>query len=140
MEIKTMERFDIEALKRLYKSVNWTVYLEKPARFREMFARSLEVLGAYENDELIGIVRVVGDNAHILYIQDIIVEPKHQRQGIGTKLFEEILSRYAHVRQKVLLTDSDDTRSHAFYKKLGFHETAEKGIACFLRFDKDNRL
>jgi len=139
MQIKLMETFDIDALKRLYKSVHWTVYLDSPSRFKEMFKRSLCVLGAYEGEELVGLVRVVGDNAHILYIQDIIVDPAHQRKGIGTKLFEEVLSRFAHVRQKVLMTDLEDVRAHAFYKKFGFHETTEKGVTCFVRFDKSAR-
>ena len=39
---------------------------------RAGFNNSLLVLGAYEQDELLGIIRVVGDGATIILIQDIL--------------------------------------------------------------------
>ena len=37
----------------------------------------------YDTDKLIGTGRVVGDGAMYFYIQDIIVAPSYQKQGIG---------------------------------------------------------
>ena len=37
----------------------------------------------YDTDKLIGTGRVVGDGAMYFYIQDIIVTPSYQKQGIG---------------------------------------------------------
>ena len=36
------------------------------------YKNSLLVLAAYENEELLGIVRVVGDGATIILVQDIL--------------------------------------------------------------------
>lgn len=44
------------------------------------------VLAAYEGEELIGIIRTVGDGATIVFIQDILVYPNKQRHGVGTAL------------------------------------------------------
>ena len=59
-----------------------------------------------------------------MYIQDILVSPLHQGNGIGKALVKEILLRYKHVRQKVLLTDDRPERLR-FYTSLGFANTRE---------------
>jgi ribosomal protein S18 acetylase RimI-like enzyme len=61
----------------------------------------LTLLGAYGENDLVGIIRVVGDGHSIVYIQDIIVRPNHQRNGIGSiLLLKKVLSMYSHVYQK----------------------------------------
>ena len=79
----------------LYESVGWANYVEHPQRLREGYKNSLCVLAAYKDTELVGILRAVGDNATILFIQDIIVLPKYQRMGIGTKLIKSVMVIYA---------------------------------------------
>jgi len=74
------------------------------------------------NDMLIGIIRCVSDDVSSVYIQDIIVHPNHQNQGIGRELMERVLKRFDHVRQKVLLTDDQPGQLH-FYASLGFQNT-----------------
>lgn len=45
---------------------------------------SLYHVCVYENEQLIGMGRVVGDMAMYFYIQDVVVDPDFQQQGIGT--------------------------------------------------------
>ena len=135
MDIKRMETFDFEALKSLYRINRWDAYLKDMTLFRRMFEQSTAVFGAYEADELIGLVRVLSDDAHILYIQDIMVHPDHLRKGIGKALMDHVLNHFEHVRQKVLLTDGDAHSAHAFYRRFGFKEVSEKGLTSFVRFD-----
>lgn len=82
---------------------------------RAGFEHSLLTLAAYEGDELLGILRAVGDGTIIVYIQDIPVFPEHRRKGVGTTLLREALERFKEVRQIVLLTD-DTPETAAFYK------------------------
>ncbi|TMP04004.1 GNAT family N-acetyltransferase [Pseudoalteromonas sp. S3178] len=44
---------------------------------------SLYWVTVYDTDKLIGTGRVIGDGAMYFYIQDIIVAPSYQKQGIG---------------------------------------------------------
>jgi len=44
---------------------------------------SLFWVTVYDTDKLIGTGRVVGDSAMYFYIQDVIVAPSYQKQGIG---------------------------------------------------------
>ena len=96
------------------------------------YKNSLLVLAAYENEELLGIVRVVGDGYTIIWIQDILVFPSKQRQGIGTALLKAVLNKYPDVRQIELATDNTP-ETIAFYKSLGFSEFSEIGCCGFMR-------
>lgn len=96
------------------------------------FEHSLLVLAAYENEELVGILRAVGDGYTIVFIQDILVKPAHQHRGIGSCLVEEVLKTFSNVRQIELATDNT-TKTCAFYKSLGFSELSELGCCGFMR-------
>ncbi|MBQ1709880.1 MAG: GNAT family N-acetyltransferase, partial [Treponema sp.] len=61
---------------------------------RHGFEHSLLLLAAYENDDLLGIVRAVGDGFTVVFIQDILVFPEKQRQGVGTALLKAVLEWY----------------------------------------------
>ena len=96
------------------------------------YKNSLLVLAAYENDELLGIIRVVGDGFTIVFIQDILVFPSAQRKGVGTALLKAVLERYPDVRQIELTTDNTP-KTVDFYKSLGFSELSEIGCCGFMR-------
>ena len=89
-------------------------------------------LAAYEGDQLLGIIRTVGDGHTIVFVQDILVFPEHQRKGIGTALLQAILDRYSHVRQIELATDNTP-KTITFYKSMGFREMFEIGCCGFMR-------
>ena len=71
--------------------------------------------------DLVGLARAISDDVSICYLQDILVSPHQQRAGIGQALISNIMERYVHVRQKVLLTD-DEPGQRAFYQSSGFTE------------------
>ena len=109
----------LEALLELYASVGWTAYTREPQTLERAFTGATYVVGAWEADELVGVCRALSDDASILYVQDILVDPDHQRRGVGRALLERVLERYSHCRQKVLMTD-DRPEQKAFYEALGF--------------------
>lgn len=127
-EIKDYNEVDILEL---YQSVGWTNYTDKPKMLKESFKNSLYVVGAYDEKQLVGLIRVVGDGHSIIYIQDILVLPNYQRQGLGRILINRVLEKYVDVYQKVLLTD-DQEKVIAFYKSLGFERTSDIGVLSFI--------
>ena len=70
-KIKEYKNYNADEILSLYKDAGWISYTEKPQMLKEAYEKSFCVLGAYEEDKLIGIIRAVGDGASILYIQDI---------------------------------------------------------------------
>ena len=73
----------------LYKEAGWIAYLGDPDQLARAFRTSLCVLGAFQDDRLIGFIRCVGDGEHIVYVQDLIVGRAYRRQGIGRILLRK---------------------------------------------------
>ena len=132
MEIREYVDFNIDEIKHLYSEVGWSAYTENMPALEQGYKNSMLVLAAYEDDELLGIIRAVGDGFTIVFIQDILVFPEKQRQGVGTVLLKAVLDRYSDVRQIELATDNTP-KTVAFYKSLGFSEYSEIGCCGFMR-------
>ena len=132
MIIREYTEYREEEILRLYSEVGWTAYTETPLLLKQGYKNSLLVLAAYENDELLGVIRAVGDGCTIVFIQDLLVFPAWQRQGVGTALMRAVLDRYQHVRQIELTTDCTE-KTVAFYKSLGFSEFSAIGCCGFMR-------
>ena len=95
--------------------------------------RSLFLLGAFEEETLVGFIRCVGDGEHILYVQDLLVSAACRRQGIGQTLLRWTMERYSGVRMFTLVTDASDRNSNAFYTAMGLRPYSEAGIAGYQR-------
>lgn len=132
MQIREYHTYNETAILELYSSVGWTAYTDHPETLKRGFEKSLWVLGAYEDDTLVGILRAVGDGETVVFIQDILVKPDYQRRGIGTALLKQALSRYARVRQIQLATDNTE-KTKAFYRSCGFRELSEIGCCGFMK-------
>ena len=102
----------------LYSSVGWTAYTKDPELLCQAIKSSSFVVSAWSKDgKLVGLARTVSDDATICYLQDILVHPDLQRSGVGRALFGQVVERYQHVRQTVLITD-DEPRQRAFYESM----------------------
>lgn len=127
VEFADDEVVPIQELVELYESVNWLLYATDPDGLARAVDRSTYVVTARDLDgNLIGLARCLSDDVSILYVQDVLVHPDQQRRGIGRFLVLVILERFAHVRQKVLLTD-DEPRQSTFYESLGFENLRDFG-------------
>ena len=113
-------QLDFAAVLDLYASVSWSNYTNHPRRLEQAFHQSLFVMAAYDDDEeLVGLIRAVGDGLTIVFIQDLLVYPLYQRQGIGRSLLQQTLERFKDVYQIQLATEQSD-KNLAFYRELGF--------------------
>lgn len=132
MEIREYGEYKENEIQRLYTEVGWTAYTENMSVLEQGYKNSLLVLAAYENGELLGIIRCVGDGFTIVFVQDILVFPKKQHQGIGTALLKAVLKKYPNVRQIELAIDNTPKNVN-FYKSLGFSDFSEVGCCGFMR-------
>ena len=130
--VKEYSTYNEEEILNLYQSVGWLNYVNQPEMLKNAYANSLRIFGAYENEKLLGIIRVVGDGHSIVFIQDIVVLPEYQRHGIGTALLKKVLDTYAYVYQKTLLTDNTE-KTILFYKSLGFQMDTEIECRAFMK-------
>lgn len=130
MEYRRLNASDMGSVKRLYEEAGWTAYLKDGAKLNRAWEKSLFSLGAFEGGELVGFIRCLGDGEHTVLIQDLLVEEKHQRKGIGGKLMRSVFEEYRDVRQIFAVTDADSPAVR-FYRALGLHEFEKGGLLAF---------
>jgi hypothetical protein len=128
--LKEYTGYNEEEILGLYARLGWTNYTDKPEMLKNAYLNSLKIYGAYVDDKLIGIIRVVGDGYSVIFIQDLLVHLEFQRKGVGTLLLKKVLCEYDSVYQKHLITE-DTEKTILFYKSLGFVDNSEIGCKAF---------
>ena len=129
---KTNDAISFEEILPLYEAVGWSNYTSNPTMLQNALEHSLFLISARDEDgKLVGFLRAVGDGYSILYIQDIIVLPEYQRQGIGTQLLRQTLEHFKEDYQIILTTDSE-LKTIAFYEANGFTALSKYGCTSFM--------
>ncbi|OIK13652.1 GNAT family N-acetyltransferase [Bacillus sp. MUM 13] len=132
MTFNYSKKLNREHLERLYNDVQWHAYTQDSDMLQQAIEQSLDVISAWKDEELVGLIRVVGDGLSIIYIQDILVLKAFQNQGIASQLMQQVLEKYTHVRQKVLLTEEASDVRH-FYEKNGFQSCDKGSLVAFAK-------
>ncbi|WP_461225893.1 GNAT family N-acetyltransferase [Lacticaseibacillus suihuaensis] len=114
----------------LYAKVGWTAYLADPANTLAALTAST-VLWATAGATLCGLVRAVTDHRTILYVQDLLVAPDWQRQGIGSALLSRLRAAEPRPGQVVLLAD-DTAVARQFYLAAGFTAAGQAAEVAFI--------
>ena len=109
----------IDDVLHLYQAVGWTNYTNQPQMLEQSLAHSLAICVARDDEEIVGLVRLVGDGFSSVFIQDLIVLPSYQRQGIGSALMKEALGDYKDAYQVQLVTEETE-KNVGFYRSMGF--------------------
>ena len=111
--------FSIDDVLHLYQAVGWTNYTNHPQMLEQALSHSLATYLARDGEEIVGLVRLVGDGFSSVFVQDLIVLPSYQRQGIGSNLMKEALADYKDAYQIQLATEQIE-KNLGFYRSLGF--------------------
>ena len=109
----------IEDVLHLYQAVSWTNYTNQPQMLAQALTHSLAIYLARDGEKIVGLVRLVGDGFSSVFVQDLIVLPSYQRQGIGSNLMKEALADYKDAYQIQLATELTE-KNLGFYRSLGF--------------------
>ena len=117
--IKKQEIVKLEDVLHLYQAVGWTNYTHQPEMLEQALSHSLAIYVALDGDTVVGLIRLVGDGFSSVFVQDLIVLPSYQRQGIGSSLMKEALKDYKDAYQVQLVTEETE-RTLEFYRFMGF--------------------
>ena len=109
----------IDDVLHLYQAVGWTNYTNQPQMLEQALSHSLTTYLARDGEEIVGLVRLVGDGFSSVFVQDLIVLPSYQRQGIGSNLMKKSLADYKDTYQVQLATEQTE-KTLEFYRSLGF--------------------
>ena len=109
----------IDDVLHLYQAVGWTNYTNQPQMLAQALTHSLSIYLARDGEKIVGLVRLIGDGFSSVFVQDLIVLPTYQRQGIGSTLMKQALSDYKDTYQIQLATEESE-KTLGFYRSLGF--------------------
>lgn len=133
IEYKEFDAKLLEQVKDIYAKEQWTAYLGDDEKLKKAFDNSLYILGAFDGHNLVGFIRCVGDGAHILLVQDLIVRPEFKKRGIGTMLFRSVWDKYSNVRMFHVVTDLEDAVDNHFYQSFGMKKLVEGHMVSYFR-------
>ncbi|MBL7789683.1 MAG: GNAT family N-acetyltransferase [Chitinophagales bacterium] len=116
----------------LYSDAGWTNYTKYMPKLMRGIANSLDVLSAWDDEKLVGLIRTIGDQETIIYIQDILVLKDYKRQGVGRQLMKHIFDKNQDVRQIIQLTDSEPEQKN-FYESMGMEDCHTSNLKAYRR-------
>ena len=122
----------------LRAAVGWGVYEE--GVIERSLPSTLYSLCAFVDGDLAGMARIIGDGGMVYYIQDVIVLPAYQRQGIGAQMMDRVMAYIrAYASHNTIIGLMAACGKEPFYEKYGFtHRPTERlgaGMTMFWRED-----
>ena len=117
--VKKQEIVKLEDVLHLYQAVGWSNYTYQPEMLEKALSHSLAIYVALDGDAVVGLIRLVGDGFSSVLVQDLIVLPSYQRQGIGSALMKQALEDFKEVYQVQLATEQTE-KNVGFYRSMGF--------------------
>ena len=96
------------------------------------FQRGIILKAEDDGGNIIGSVRAYQEDGTV-YIGKLMVHPKMQKKGIGTKLLLEIENEYPNQRYE-LFTSTKSVSNIGLYEKLGYKIFKEEAVSQDLQF------
>ncbi|SEN89990.1 Acetyltransferase (GNAT) domain-containing protein [Amphibacillus marinus] len=86
----------------------------------------------YDQDQLIGLGRIIGDGGTVFQIVDVVVKPDYQGKGLGKTIMKELtvyLDHHTYVGSYVSLIA--DVPADRLYQQFGFNYTAPRSQGMY---------
>lgn len=115
-KIPTVEEYNY-----LNEKVGWGKRNEEVVK--EALKNTLSAICVYNDNEIIGSARIIGDKTIFLYIQDVMVIPEYQNKNVGTNIMNkilEIINGYKEIYPNIRVYLGASKGKEEFYKKFGF--------------------
>ena len=119
ISVRKQDVVKLEDVLHLYQAVGWTNYTNQPQMLEQALSHSLVIYLALDGDAVVGLIRLVGDGFSSVFVQDLIVLPIYQRQGIGSALMKQALGDFKGAYQVQLVTEQTE-KNVRFYRSIGF--------------------
>lgn len=118
-------RVDVRAVHALLRGTYWAAE-RPPERIRLSIENSL-CFSLFAQARQVGLARVISDYATTSYLCDVVLDPAHRSQGLGSWLMQRVLEHPAVQGTRLLLITRD---AQIFYRRLGF---ATHPYECMIR-------
>lgn len=127
--------FTQDEVQNLFLSVGW-ISGQYPARLYKALMHSSTVITAWDNERLVGLVRLLDDSELTAYMHYVLVDPAYHGQGIAGTMIEMVKEKYKNYLYIEIMPE--ESKNAAFYEKHGF-TLMQDGVAMQLCNFSDKR-
>ncbi|MFJ7826734.1 GNAT family N-acetyltransferase [Psychrobacillus sp. NPDC096623] len=126
----------LEEFKYLCASVGWSNYMNFEVAETSL-KKSIHCITVKDNEQIVGMGRIVGDGAIYFYIQDIVVHPDYQKHGIGNEIMN-LLVKYLNINapDKAFVGLFASQGKETFYEKYNFKDFSPNMTGMFTVISK----
>ena len=129
------KKFTQQQVQELFLSVGW-VSGQYPSRLYKALMHSSTVITAWDQDKLVGRIRVLDDSELVAYMHYALVHPAYQGEGIAGTMLRMVKEKYKDFLYIELMPE--ESKNASFYQKFGF-SVMEDGVAMQLCNFSDQR-
>ncbi|WP_394273116.1 GNAT family N-acetyltransferase [Butyricicoccus sp.] len=129
------KKFTQQQVQELFLSVGW-VSGQYPSRLYKALMHSSTVITAWDQDKLVGLIRVLDDSELVAYMHYALVHPAYQGEGIAGTMLRMVKEKYKDFLYIELMPE--ESKNALFYQKFGF-SVMEDGVAMQLCNFSDQR-
>lgn len=122
------KKFTQTQVQELFLSVGW-VSGQYPERLHKALLNSSTVLTAWNQNQLIGLIRVLDDSEMMAYIHYVLVHPDYQGHQIASTMVNSIKEKYKDYLYIEIMPE--ESKNAIFYQRFGF-QTMDDGVAMQL--------
>lgn len=137
--MKILENIDnVEEYNYLFDIVGWGSYPKEISK--KALSNNIYSVSIYDNDNIIGYGRLIGDGIIFLYIHDVMVKPDYQGKGIGKTIMQKLLSKVEELRKEnpdLLLYLGASKGKEDFYRKCGFITREEANLGAGMIYNEE---
>lgn len=112
------KKFTQKQVEELFLSLDW-ISGKYPGRLYKALINSSTVFTAWDNGQLVGLVRVLDDGAMLAYMHYVLVHPDYQGKGIARTMIEKVKDKYKNYLYLEVMPE--ESKNAAFYERFGFH-------------------
>ena len=105
----------------LYDSVGWGSYTKEISK--KALENTFYSVSIYEDENIVGYGRLIGDAICFMYIQDVMVKPELQNKKIGTMIMNKLLEKINEIKKEnpnIRVYLGATNNKETFYEKFGF--------------------
>ena len=121
----------------MVESVGWKTYSIE--QVEKALKNTMYMVKVSIDGQLAGIGRVVGDYSIVCMLTDICVKPEFQKQGIGSKIINELkrlIESGVKKDEKMQIELTPTAGNEKFYEKAGFKYKPDKITGMYLWIKK----
>jgi ribosomal protein S18 acetylase RimI-like enzyme len=117
----------------LFETTGWNAdYKLTSGELFQSIQNSFYFVSAYKDEKLVGFGRMLSDGIAHAVLFDVIVDPEHQRKGIGKKITEMLIEECKRLKIRDIQLFCAKGKID-FYKKLGFQSRSDDGPGMEIR-------